>query len=65
MRLENGQNQPEYDQIDPKMLKIRQIDPKISRKGIIYFKNSSYDKKRWSCPQNPTAGPQTLRAPRA
>ena len=51
--------------IDPKMLKIRQIEPKISKKCISYCKNSSHDKKRGSCPQNPTAGPQTYWAPRA
>ena len=51
--------------IDPKMLKIRQIEPKISTKGISYCKNSTHDKKRASFPQNPTAGPQTYWAPRA
>ena len=51
--------------IKPKMMKIRQIDPKISQKCISYCKNSTLDKKRGSFPQNPTAGPQTYWAPRA
>ena len=44
--------------IHPKMLKIRQISK-------IYCKTSTHDKKCGSCPQNPTAGPQTYWAPRA
>ena len=51
--------------IDPKMSKIRQIDPKISKKCLNYCKNPTHDKKRGTWPQNPTAGPQTYLAPRA
>ena len=51
--------------IDPKMSKIRQIDPKISKKYLNYCKNPTHDKKRGIWPQNPTAGPQTYWAPRA
>ena len=56
---------PNMTQIDPKMLKIRQIDPNISKKCVSYCKNPTHDRKRESCPQNPTAGPQTYLAPRA
>ena len=45
--------------IDPKMLKIRQIDPKISKKCVSCCKIPTQDKKRGTCPQNSTAGPQT------
>ena len=45
--------------IDPKMSKIRQIDPKISKKCLNYCKNPTHGKKRGLWPQNPTAGPQT------
>ena len=51
--------------IGPKMLKIRQIDPKISKKCISYRKIPNHDKKYGTYPQNPTAGPQTYWAPRA
>ena len=51
--------------IDPKMLKIRQMEPKTSKKCINYCKNSTQDKKPGSLLQNPTAGPQTYWAPRA
>ena len=51
--------------IDPKMSKIRKIDPKISKKYVNYYKNPTHNKKRGTCPQNPTAGPQTYWAPRA
>ena len=45
--------------IDPRMSKIRQIDQKISKKCLNYYKNPTHDKKRGTCPQNPKAGPQT------
>ena len=45
--------------MDPKMLKIRQIGPKISKKCVSYCKIVIEDKKHGICPQNPTAGPQT------
>ena len=32
------------------------IDQKISKKFVSYCKN--HNKKRWTCPQNPNAGPQ-------
>ena len=51
--------------IDPEMLKIRQIEPKIYKKCISNRKNSTQDKKCGSFPQNPTADPQTYWAPRA
>ena len=51
--------------IDPKMLKIRQIEPKISKKCNSHCKNCTHDKMRRSFPQNPTAGPQTYWAPHA
>ena len=35
---------PQNDQIDPKMLKIRQIDPKISKKCVSYCKIPTQDK---------------------
>ena len=38
------------------MLKISQIDRKISKKLL---QNPTDDKKHGTCPQNPTAGPQT------
>ena len=41
--------------IDPKMLKIRQIYPELSKKCINYCKNPTHDRKRGSCPQNSTA----------
>ena len=45
--------------IGPKILKIMQTDPDISRKCVSYFKISTQDKKCGTYPQNPTAGPQT------
>ena len=56
---------PKITNIGPKMLKIRQIVPKISQNCVIYRKNSSNDKKDGTYPQNPTDGPQTYWAPRA
>ena len=56
---------PKITQIGPKMLKIKQIDPKISQICVNYRKNPINDKTRWSYPQNPTDGPQTYWAPRA
>ena len=47
------------------MSKIRQIDPKISKKCLNYCKNPTHDKKRGTWPQNPTAGSQTYWTPRA
>ena len=44
--------------IDPKMLKIKQIDPKISQKCISFCKIPTQDKNQGISP-NPTAGPQT------
>ena len=46
------------------MLIIRQIDPDISKKYVSYCKIPNHDRKRRSCLQNPTAGPQTYWAPR-
>ena len=46
------------------MLIIRQIDPDISKKCVSYCKILTHDIKCGSCPQNPTAGPQTYWAPR-
>ena len=37
---------PKMTKIDPKMLKIRQIDPKISKKCVSYCKISTQDKNR-------------------
>ena len=51
--------------MDPKMSEMRQIDIKISKNGVCYCKNPTHDKKCGTCPQNPTAGPQTYWAPRA
>ena len=51
--------------IDPKISKIRQIDQKKNKKGLNYYKNPTHNKKHWTCPQNPTTGPQTYWAPRA
>ena len=56
MWLENVQNWPK---IDPKMLKIRQIDLKISKKCVSYCKIPTRDKNLGTSPSNPTAGPQT------
>ena len=36
--------------INTKMSKIRQIDPKISKKCLNYRKNPTYDQKRGTCP---------------
>ena len=47
---------PKMTKIDTKMLKIRQIDTKISKKCVSYPKNPTHDKKCGTCPQNPTAG---------
>ena len=41
------------------MVKIRQMDPKISKKCVSYCKIPTEDKKCGTCPQNPTNGPQT------
>ena len=35
---------PKMTKIDPKMLKIRQIDPKISKKCVSYCKIPTQDK---------------------
>ena len=56
---------PKMTKIDPKMLKIRRIGPKISKKCISYYKIPTQDKKRGTCPQNPTAGPTTYWAAHA
>ena len=56
---------PNMTKINPKMLKIRLIDPEISKKCVNYHKNPTYDRKRMMCPQNPTAGPQIYWAPRS
>ena len=56
---------PKITKIGPKMLEIRQIDPKISKKCGSYRKNPSRNRKSGTYPQNPTAGPQTYWAPRA
>ena len=45
--------------IDPKMLKIRKIDPKISKKCVSYCKIPTQHKKHVTCPKNPIDGPQT------
>ena len=45
---------PKMTEIDPKMSKIRQIYPKISKNCINYCKNPTYNKKHGTCPQNPT-----------
>ena len=50
---------PKMTKIDPKMLKIRQIDPKISKKCVSYCKIPTQDKNHGTSPSNPTAGPQT------
>ena len=55
---------PNMTKINPKMLKIRQIDPEISKKCVNYCKNPTHDRKSGSCPQNPTAGPKTYWATR-
>ena len=59
MRLKNVQNWPKMTKIDPKMLKIRQIDPKISKKCVSYCKITTQDKNHRTSPTNPTAGPRT------
>ena len=51
--------------IDPKMSKIRQIDPKISKKWVSYCKIPTQDKKRGNWTQNPIVGPQTYWAAHA
>ena len=56
---------PKMTKIDQEMLKIRQIDPKISKKCVSYCKIRTKDKNRGTPPQNPTAGPQTYWAPHA
>ena len=56
---------PNMTEMGPKMLKIRQIDPDVYKKCVSYSKHPTYDRKRMSCPQNHTAGPQTYWAPRA
>ena len=61
--LENVQNGSKNDQNQQKKLKIRQIDPKISTKWVSYGKIPTQDKKCGTCPQNPTAGPQTYWTP--
>ena len=37
--------------IDPKIFKIRQIDPKISKKCVSYCKNPTHNKKHRTCPK--------------
>ena len=54
---------PKITKIGPKMLEIRQIDPKISKKCGRYRKNPSRNRKSGTYPQNPTASPQTYWAP--
>ena len=56
---------PKSTKIDQKMLKIRQIDPKISKQCVTYCIIPTQDKKRGTCPQNPSAGPQTYWAAHA
>ena len=56
---------PKITKIGPKMLEIRKIKPKISKKCGSYRKHPSHNRKRGTYPQNPTAGPQTYWAPRA
>ena len=47
---------PKMTKIDPKMLKIRQNDPKISKKCASYSKIPTQDKNHGT---STTAGPQT------
>ena len=47
---------PKMTKINPKRLKIRQIDPKISKKCVCYDKIPTQGKK---CGTSPTAGTQT------
>ena len=50
---------PKMTKIDPKMMKIRQFDPKISKKCVSYSKIPTQDKNRETSPYNSTAGIQT------
>ena len=54
---------PKMTKINPKMSKIWKIDPNISKKCVNYYKNPSQNKKCETCPQNPTADPQSYCAP--
>ena len=56
---------PNMTIIDPKMLKIMQIDPKITKKCVGYSKIPTQCKKRGTCPENQTAGQQTYWAAHA
>ena len=59
MWLEKVQNKPKNYQNRPINLENQANDPKISKKGASYCKIPTQDKKRGTCPQYPTAGPQT------